>query len=148
MGQLGLDTSAFNFSDMNFLVFSACVALSTSAMVTHHNGAVVPADTPAVAAAKQAHHNAGGVVHAVPYSVHVPGSMVALANGAVVPADTPEVHAAKAAHAATGGVVHAHAVLPYAYTHGMVTHFNGAVVPVEPADVVAARAEHLAAHHA
>merc|ERR1711890_53183 len=131
MGELGLNSSATHNSNMKFLVLSACVALSSCSLVSHPNGAVVPADTPAVAAAKLSHFHAGGAVHPVLY-------------GAVVPADTPEVQAAKAAHAAAGGAVHA--VFPYAYGfHGLVSHPNGAVVPVEPADVVAARADHLAA---
>ena len=128
-------------------VLSACVALSSCSLVTHPNGAVVPADTPAVAAARLSHFHAGGAVHAVHPVVYgaAPAALVSLPNGAVVPADTPEVQAAKAAHAAAGGAVH-HAAFPYAYGfHGLVAHPNGAVVPAEPADVVAARAEHLAA---
>merc|ERR1712090_118709 len=143
MGESGLNSSATHSSNMKFLVLSACVALSSCSLVTHPNGAVVPADTPAVAAAKLSHFHAGGAVHPLVYGV-APVALVALPNGAVVPADTPEVVAAKAAHAAAGGAVHT--VFPYAYGfHGLVAHPNGAVVPVEPADVVAARAEHLAA---
>merc|ERR1711889_16808 len=121
---------------MKFLVLSACVALSSCSLVTHPNGAVVPADTPAVAAARLSHFHAGGAVHAVHPVVYgaAPAALVSLPNGAVVPADAP-----------AGGAVH-HAAFPYAYGfHGLVAHPNGAVVPAEPADVVAARAEHLAA---
>merc|ERR1712226_750460 len=145
-------------SNMKFLVLSACVALSSAQLVAYPNGAVVPADTAEVHAAKVAHAAAGGAVY--PYF----GGLVGHANGAVVPVDTPEVHAAKVAHAAAGGAVHQAAIAPYAYAAGypyayhhgvvpvhagfagLVAHPNGAVVPVEPADVVAARAEHLAAH--
>ena len=152
------------------------MALSSAQLVAYPNGAVVPADTLEVHAAKVAHAAAGGAVHPVhafgyaagyPYAAgyHF-GGLVGHANGAVVPVDTPEVHAAKVAHAAAGGAVHHAAVAPfayaagypYAYAHGvvpahvgfagLVAHPNGAVVPVEPADVVAARAEHLAAHAA
>ena len=156
-------------------VLSACVALSSAQLVAYPNGAVVPADTAEVHAAKVAHAAAGGAVHPVHafgYAAAYPyfGGLVGHANGAVVPADTPEVHAAKVAHAAAGGAVH-HALgpyayaagyhgyaagYPYAYHHGvvpvhagfagLVAHPNGAVVPVEPADVVAAREAHLAAH--
>merc|ERR1711981_1532655 len=120
--------------NMKFLVLAACVAVSSAGLVTYPNGAVVPADTPAVALAKAAH--LGHLGHVIPagYAYHpyaavgFPHGLVAHANGAVVPADTPDVYAAKVAHA------------------GLVAHPNGAVVPVEPADVVAARAEHLAAH--
>merc|ERR1712121_607815 len=150
--------------NMKFLVLSALVAVSSCQHVAYHNGAVVPADTPAVAAAKLAHANAGGVVNLEGvlthgYAAGYPygyagyfGGLVGHANGAVVPVDEPAVVAAKAAHAAAGGAIHApvaYAGYPYgAPVHagfaGLVAHPNGAVVPVEPADVVAARAEHLA----
>ena len=153
------------------------MAVSSAQLVTYPNGAVVPADEPAVAAAKVAHAAAGGIVNPVlpyaglPYAyaagypyAYAYGGLVAHANGAVVPADTAEVAAAKAEFAAAGGVVapsaplayaaglnYAYAGLPYVaglpYA-GLVAHPNGAVVPVEPADVVAARNEHLAAHAA
>merc|ERR1712121_480154 len=146
---------------MKFLVLSALVAVSSCQLVAYHNGAVVPADTPAVAAAKLAHANAGGVVNlegvlAHGYAAGYPygyagyfGGLVGHANGAVVPVDEPAVVAAKAAHAAAG-YPYGYAGYPYgAPVHagfaGLVAHPNGAVVPVEPADVVAARAEHLAA---
>ena len=132
-------------------VLSACVAISSAQLVGYPNGAVVPADTPAVAAAKAAFYHAGGAIHPVAGIAHTPvvyaaGPLVSHANGAVVPADTPDVVAARAAHAAAGGAVHPVAAVPYAYVHhGLVAHPNGAVVPAEPADVVAARQAHLAA---
>merc|ERR1711994_1228391 len=134
-----------------FLVLAATIAVSSAQLVTYPNGAVVPADTAEVAAAKLAHANAGGAIAyaAYPYAYGVPGALVGHANGAVVPVDTAEVYAAKVAHAAAGGAIHPvgayAAYYPYAYA-GLVGHPNGAVVPVEPADVQAARAEHLAAH--
>merc|ERR1712012_1306017 len=155
--------------NMKFLVLAAAVAVSSAQLVTYPNGAVVPADEPAVAAAKAQFAAAGGVVNPVlayagyPYLAGYPyaaaygypyGGLVAHPNGAVVPVDEPAVAAAKAELAAAGGVVApsgalAYAGLPYVaglpYA-GLVAHPNGAVVPVEPADVVAARAEHLAAH--
>merc|ERR1712012_596942 len=154
--------------NMKFLVLAAAVAVSSAQLVTYPNGAVVPADEPAVAAAKAQFAAAGGVVNPVlayagyPYLAGYPyaaaygypcGGLVAHPNGAVVPVDEPAVAAAKAEFAAAGGVVApsgalAYAGLPYVaglpYA-GLVAHPNGAVVPVEPADVVAARAEHLAA---
>merc|ERR1711970_1624451 len=116
---------------MKFLVLAACVAVSSAQLVTYPNGAVVPADEPAVAAAKAAHLAAGGAVlpyaglpyagypyagypyaHAA-YPYH-PAALVAHPNGAVVPVDEPAVAAAKAEHfAAHGGVAPYHA-LPYA----------------------------------
>merc|ERR1712042_170382 len=133
--------------NMKFLVLAACVAISSAALVTFPNGAVVPADTPAVAAARAAH--LGQLGHVLPYAYHpyaagYPHGLVAHANGAVVPADTPDVYAAKVAHAAAGGVVNPVGVYGLAYA-GLVAHPNGAVVPLEPADVVKARADHLAA---
>merc|ERR1712243_81743 len=102
----------YTHSNMKFLVLSALVAVSSAQLVAYHNGAVVPADTPAVAAAKLAHANAGGVVNvegvlAHGYAAGYPygyagyfGGLVGHANGAVVPVDEPAVVAAKAAHAA------------------------------------------------
>ncbi len=87
-------------------------------LVTHANGAVTPADEPAVAAAKAEHFAAKGL-HA-PYYAHP--------------------YTAYAHHP----YAYAHAY-PYA---GLTAHPNGALVPVEPADVIAARTEHLAAHAA
>merc|ERR1712080_765946 len=84
-------------------VVSALVAVSSAQLVAYHNGAVVPADTPAVAAAKLAHANAGGVVnlegvYAHGYAAGYPygyagyfGGLVGHANGAVVPVDEPAV---------------------------------------------------------
>merc|ERR1712158_254050 len=142
---------------MKFLVLAATIAVSSAQLVTYPNGAVVPADTPEVAAAKAAHLQAGGAIAyaagypyaAYPYVAGYPGALVGHANGAVVPVDTAEVYAAKVAHAAAGGAIHpvgAYAAYYHPYHAGLVGHPNGAVVPVEPADVQAARAEHLAAH--
>merc|ERR1719400_338289 len=134
---------------MKFLVLSACVALSSAQLVAYPNGAVVPADTLEVAAAKAAHAAAGGAVqpvHAFGYAAGYPyfGGLVghahAAAGGAVHHALGPYAYAAGAYPYAAG--------YPYAYHHGvvpvhagfagLVAHPNGAVVPVEPADVVAA----------
>merc|ERR1712183_74993 len=121
------NTSTKHINNMKFLVLAACVAISSAALVTYPNGAVVPA---------------------VPYAgypyVGYPHGLVAHANGAVVPVDTPAVYAAKVAHAAAGGIVNPVGVYGLGYA-GLVAHPNGAVVPVEPVEVVAARAAHLAA---
>merc|ERR1712098_401883 len=90
-------------------------------LVGHPNGAVVPADEPAVAAARADHFAAGGgQVHAAPV-VAAPVAaapvvaaagyagplnlnvqpLVAHPNGAVTPADEPAVAAARAAHLST-----------------------------------------------
>merc|ERR1711962_1802855 len=102
MGQLGLNSSATYCLNMKFLVLSACGALSSRSLVTPPNGAVVPADTPAEAAARLSHFHAGGAVHAVHPVVYgaAPAALVSLPNGAVVPADTADVVAARAEHLA------------------------------------------------
>merc|ERR1712193_580707 len=121
MGVLVSHSLAQTFN-MKFLVLAACVAVSAASnLVTHPNGAVVPADEPAVALARAAHLSTKGFAFgAYPYAL----------GGAL-----PYSYGAYGAH-------------PYAYgyPHALVAHANGAVVPVEPADVVAARADHLAAH--
>merc|ERR1711974_270188 len=166
MGLVGLNTSATNNLNMKFLVLFAVVASAAAqTLVTHPNGAVTPALTPAQQAATAEHLAAKGLVHpyafnypyagawngyyngAYPYyngayPYHHAGALVSYANGAVAPAKTPEVLAAEQAHFAAHGVA---PVAPIA-APGLVAHPNGAVVPVEPADVVAAREEHLAAH--
>merc|ERR1712128_279125 len=91
-------------------------------LVAHANGAVVPADTAEVTAAKVEFAAAGGVVNAAPYAA-------AYAYGAY-----PYAH---------GAYPYAHGAYPYATP--LVAHPNGAVVPVEPIEVVEARLAHLKA---
>merc|ERR1711899_718729 len=170
---VGLNTSATNNLNMKFLVLFAVVASAAAqTLVTHPNGAVTPALTPAQQAATAEHLAAKGLVH--PYAFNYPyagawngyyngaypdyhhaGALVSYANGAVAPGKTPEVLAAEQAHFAAHGVAapvvapFAYAAgYPYGYPAGLVAHPNGAVVPVEPQDVIDARAEHLAAHAA
>merc|ERR1719431_1044975 len=98
---------------MKFLVLSACLAVSSAApsfygLVAHPNGAVVPADEPAVAAARADHLAAKGVVASAAYApvaavapiAAAHGGLVAHPNGAVVPVDEPAVAAARADHLA------------------------------------------------
>jgi len=119
---------------MKFLVLSACVAVSCAQLVTYPNGAVVPADEPAVAAAKAAHFAAGGAV--LPYGAYA-GYPYAGAYAGAYPY----------AGAYAGYPYAAYNGYPYAYAPAaLVAHPNGAVVPADEPAVVAARAEHLAAH--
>merc|ERR1711915_494816 len=142
-----------------FLVLSSLVAFSYAApsfygLVAHPNGAVVPADEPAVAAARADHLAAKGVVvhAAVPAVAHAGYAgplnlnthLVAPPNGAVVPADEPAVVAARADHLAAKGAIAPVAVGPVAHP-ALVAHPNGAVVPVDEPAVAAARAHHLKA---
>merc|ERR1712112_3329 len=69
------------------------------ALVAHPNGAVVPVDEPAVAAARADHLLSKGVyggVYAGAAPVAAYGGLVAHPNGAVVPVDEPAVAAARA----------------------------------------------------
>merc|ERR1712198_694451 len=128
MGSL-VHTLANIQTNMKFLVLAACVAVSAGQLVTHPNGAVVPADEPAVAHARAAHLATHGGVYGYPYAY---------------------AGAYPYAYAGAYPYAYAHGAYPYAYAGypygGLVAHPNGAVVPAEPADVVAARAGPLAAH--
>merc|ERR1712142_550071 len=92
-------------------------------LVAHPNGAVVPADEPAVVAARADHLAAKGVAfHAAVASG--PGPV-----GPIAPA---------------GPVPHAFGYAgPLAGVPALVAHPNGAVVPADEPAVVAARADHL-----
>merc|ERR1719204_1666979 len=111
---------------MKFLIVVGCLSVCASAapfygLVAHPNGAVVPADEPAVAAARAEHLSAKGVV--------------ALAAYAAPAVAAPVAHAAYAAVPAVPAVAPAH--------YGLVAHPNGAVVPADEPAVVEARAAHL-----
>ena len=104
-------------------------------LVGHPNGAVVPIDEPAVAAARADHLAARDSQ----YAAIAPVAVAAPAIAAPVVA-APAIAAVPAVSYGYSGPLNLN-------TH-LVAHPNGAVVPVEPADLVAARAEHLAAHAA
>jgi len=138
-------------------------------LVDHSNGAKVPADEPAVAAARAAHLSSkAAIVASVPVAAAVPVSvskfkytgplnlntrLVDHPNGAKVPADEPAVAAARAAHlsskASTAANPPVDAAAPFKYTGPLnlntrlVDHPNGAKVPADESAVVAARAAHL-----
>merc|ERR1719430_569680 len=116
-------------------------------LVDYPNGAKVPADEPAVAAARAAHLNAkAGAAASAPagsgygYSgpLNMNNKLVDYPNGAKVPADEPAVAAARAAHLNKKATIAASA--PYG---ALVSHSNGAVVPADEPAVAAARAAHL-----
>merc|ERR1719348_2427133 len=157
-------------------------------LVSHPNGAVTPADEPAVVAARADHLAAKGVAfHAAvasgpgPVGPIAPAGPVPHAFGyagplAGVPADEPAVVAARADHlAAKGAAFHAavasgpglvgpavpavpavapapavpalgYARAPLTGPPALVAHPNGAIVPIDEPDVIAARADHFAAH--
>merc|ERR1719320_1767697 len=117
-------------------------------LVDYPNGAKVPADEPAVAAARRAHLNArNGASASSPAaasgygysgSLNMNTRLVDYPNGAKVPAEEPAVAAARAAHLNEKAEITLSA--PYG---ALVSHANGAVVPADEPAVVAARAAHL-----
>merc|ERR1712060_837514 len=126
MGSLSSSTQLK--TTMKFLVLASCVALSAAqyGLVGHPNGAVVPVDEPAVAAARADHFAAGG------------GYAAALAIAAA-----PVAVAAAPVYAAGYGYSG-----PLNLNTHLVGHPNGAIVPVDEPAVAAARADHLAARGA
>merc|ERR1712025_827231 len=132
-------------------------------LIGHPNGAVVPVDEPAVAAARADHINTQAAISApqaplvapaisyAPSVAAVPAVAVARAEhlttqGTVYAAQAPVVAAAPAvAYAATPAAVYApaHYAGPLAGVPALVAHPNGAVVPADEPSVVAARADHL-----
>merc|ERR1712121_186008 len=97
-------------------------------LVGHPNGAVVPLDEPAVAAARADHFAAGGGrVHAAPI---VAAPVVA----SVAPIAAPIAPVVAAGYAG-----------PLNLNTHLVAHPNGAVVPADEPAVAAARADHFAA---
>merc|ERR1712058_161051 len=140
MGQFLVD---FSITNMKFLIVVGCLSVCASAapfygLVAHPNGAVVPADEPAVAAARAEHLSAKGVIaHAAYAAPAVAAAPVAHAAYAAAPV-------APAAYAAVPAVAHGYTG-PLNLNPQLVGPPNGAVVPVDEPAVAAARAEHLSA---
>merc|ERR1712180_581610 len=151
---------AHHSHNMKFLVLSACVVVASAApsyhaaasfhgLVGHPNGAVVPVDEPAVAAARADHLTALAATHGA-HAGYGHAAPVAAVHAAPIAA----VHAAPVAavaHAAPVAAVHAAPIAHHGYagplnlnTH-LVAHPNGAVVPADEPAVAAARADHFAA---
>merc|ERR1719369_2104867 len=117
---------------MKFLVLSVALSCATAApsylgLVGHPNGAVVPVDTPAVAAARAGHLGALAATN---------GAAIGYAAPAV--AATPVVVAAAPIIAAQG-----YAGPLNLNVQPLVAHPNGAVTPADEPAVAAARAAHL-----
>merc|ERR1712025_1485126 len=118
-------------------------------LVAHPNGAVTPADTPSVVAARADHLATKGAAYAAaaPVLAYGPAPAVAApvvaapAIAAPVPALAP-VPAVAPVAPYTAGVIPVGAGSP---TGALVTFPNGAVVPADEPAVAAARADHLAA---
>merc|ERR1712203_317519 len=96
-------------------------------LVGHPNGAVVPVDEPAVAAARADHLAARGAQYAAIAPVAVAAPVVAAPPIAAVPA---------VGYGYSG---------PLNLNTHLVAHPNGAVVPADEPAVAAARADHFAA---
>ena len=123
-------------SDADILIPGRAPITSVGAFTTYANGAVVPTDTPAVAAATSAHLAARG---------------------------TPALHTGLVAHVGYAGYPYAHYLgkreadseadpaihilgrVPITSVGGLTTYANGAVVPTDTPAVAAATAQHLAA---
>merc|ERR1712050_490625 len=133
MGSLSSSTHLYT---MKYLVLATCLSLSTASgffgLVGHPNGAVVPVDEPAVAAARADHLTALAATHGA-HAGYGHAAPVAAVHAAPVAA----VHASPIAHHGYGGPLNLN-------TH-LVAHPNGAVVPADEPAVAAARADHFAA---
>merc|ERR1719411_162791 len=116
---------------------------SAHGLVAHPNGAVTPADTPSVVAARADHLAAKGAAYAAAAPVLAYGPAPAVAAPVVAaPAIAAPVPAVAPVAPYTAGVIPVGAGSP---TGALVTFPNGAVVPADEPAVAAARADHLAA---
>merc|ERR1711955_169752 len=104
-------------------------------LIAHPNGAVVPLDEPAVAAARAAHLDTQAAEYAASAPIVAAAPLVAAAPAV---AAVPAVAAAPIAPVATVGYVG-----PLDLNTQLVAHPNGAVVPLDEPAVAAARADHL-----
>jgi len=104
-------------------------------LIGHPNGAVVPVDEPAVAAARADHINTQAAISASQAPLVAPAISFAPSVAAVPPV---AYTAAPAAYAPTYGYAG-----PLNLNTQLVAHPNGAVVPVDEPAVAVARAEHL-----
>merc|ERR1711955_152321 len=107
-------------------------------LIAHPNGAVVPVDEPAVAAARAAHLDTQAAEYAASAPIVAAAPLVAAAPAV---AAVPAVAAAPIAPVAAVGYGYAG---PLNLNTQLVAHPNGAVVPLDEPAVAAARADHLA----
>ena len=110
-------------------------------LIAHPNGAVVPVDEPAVAAARADHLVAKGQAYAAATPVV---AQVAAPVAQVAYAAAPAIAAAPVAPIAAPVATYGYAG-PLNLNTQLVAHPNGAVVPVDEPAVAAARADHFAA---
>jgi len=146
---------------MKFLVLATCVAAASAhfGLQSFPNGAVVPVDEPAVAAARADHLAAKGLINGGVYAAAPIAAAPALSYAAapVSYAAAPVSYAAAPVsygYAAAAAPAVAYSGYGYAPAYGysgplnlntqLIAHPNGAVVPVDEPAVAAARADHLA----
>ena len=110
-------------------------------LVAHPNGAVTPADEPAVVAARADHLAAKGVA----LQAAIASGPGYVAGPAIAPAVAP-IAAGPIGYASpiAGPIAPGPYVGPLAGVPALVAHPNGAVTPADEPAVVAARADHLA----
>merc|ERR1712033_59223 len=136
MGSLSSSTHLYT---MKYLVLATCLSLSTASgffgLVGHPNGAVVPVDEPAVAAAR-ADHLATKFGHGGPV-IAGPAISAPLVAAPAIAAPAYPGYAAGYGYAG-----------PLNLNTHLVAHPNGAVVPLDEPAVAARRADHFAAQKA
>merc|ERR1711970_98293 len=108
-------------------------------LIAHPNGAVVPVDEPAVAAARADHLAVKGQALAYAPGFAYAAAPVVAAAPAIAPVAAPIAPVAAAAPAVAYGYAG-----PLNLNTELIAHPNGAVVPVDEPAVAAARADHLA----
>merc|ERR1712224_1117142 len=103
-------------------------------LITHPNGAVVPLDEPAVAAARAAHLDTQAAEYAAAAPIVAAAPLVAAAPAVAAVAAAPIAPVAAVGYGYAG---------PLNLNTQLVAHPNGAVVPLDEPAVAAARADHL-----
>merc|ERR1739838_479130 len=132
-------------TNMKFLVFATCVAVSSAqgffGLQAHPNGAITPIDEPAVAAARADHlatkFGAGGYVAGYGAGLGYAGYGAGLGYAGY------GAGFGYAGYAPTYAAGYGYAG-PLNLNTQLVAHPNGAVVPLDEPAVAAARADHLA----
>jgi len=104
-------------------------------LIAHPNGAVVPLDEPAVAAARAAHLDTQAAEYAAAAPIVAAAPLVAAAPAVAAVAAAPIAPVAAVGYGYAG---------PLNLNTQLVAHPNGAVVPLDEPAVAAARADHLA----
>ena len=160
-GKLHIKLLHFFISISDLQVLATCVAAASAqfGLQSFPNGAVVPVDEPAVAAARADHLAAKGLINGGVYAAAPIAAAPALSYAAapVSYAAAPVSYAAAPVsygYAAAAAPAVAYSGYGYAPAYGysgplnlntqLIAHPNGAVVPVDEPAVAAARADHLA----